>query len=204
MRRSAVTLAVAAVLVTAGCTAAVGKPATTSAPPSATSGTARPSPSAASSGPVTSGPNVRPGEKPPVFPAEAGQHTSEGALMFAGYFVKALDWSLATTDPALLKPISAPTCRSCNAVISGLAKQREKGTYQVGARLTVNSARLVTGQFTLRSDYAVEFNLTEGSTKLVRPSASPSPVSPAKDFTSIVLVSWKANRWLVIERGSPS
>ena len=61
-------------------------------------------PSSSPTSPATTGPNVRPGERPPVMPAAAKQHTQEGALAFATFYIKALDWAIAATDPQLLIP----------------------------------------------------------------------------------------------------
>ncbi|MDT4975986.1 MAG: hypothetical protein QOG98_1744, partial [Pseudonocardiales bacterium] len=62
-------------------------------------------PSIVATGPLSTGPGVLPGEKPPVLSDAATQHTSAGALNFASYYFTALDWSTATTDPYLVQEI---------------------------------------------------------------------------------------------------
>ena len=67
-----------------------------------------------------------------MVPAAAKQHTQEGALAFAGYFIKALDWSIATTDTTSLDSVSDPECKACHSYItefssSGLKDGRHSG-----------------------------------------------------------------------------
>ena len=54
-----------------------------------------------------------------------------GAKAFATYFVQAVDWGLATTDPYLISAISAPSCRACAGYIQGLlhGKKFQRTTY---------------------------------------------------------------------------
>ena len=83
---------------------------------------------------------MRAGETPPVLDKFAKQHNSAGALAFATYFIKALDWSLATTDPYLIKQISAPSCQACKAYISNigaLAKESEVMFRAADCRLAI-------------------------------------------------------------------
>ena len=93
MRIGLAALLVVATLLAAACNGGAAESSPTSSATSmpVSSPTAKPSSSPA--GPATTGPNVRPGERPPIMPAAAKQHTQEGALAFAGYFIKALDWS---------------------------------------------------------------------------------------------------------------
>ena len=51
------------------------------------------------------GPNTRPGEKPPLMPLEATQHTPEGAKAFAEFFIKTIDWGYATVSSDLHAPL---------------------------------------------------------------------------------------------------
>jgi Family of unknown function (DUF6318) len=210
MWRSPIAFVLAAVLLTAGCTASGGKasppPATASGQSSTTPSPASSGPASsgpASSGPVISGPNVRPGEKPPVFPAEAKQHTSEGALMFAGYFVKALDWSLATTDPALLKPISAPTCQACHSYIDAIGTLAAGGGHVVGGRIHSSGLMLENPSSRISNSVVVSETSTQQAVVLIRPGASPSSVAPsAQTSTSQLRLSWVIDRWLLAEETS--
>jgi Family of unknown function (DUF6318) len=63
---------------------------------------------------------VRPGELPPTISSYVDHDNASGALAFAAYFYKALDWSIATTNPNLLRAISAPQCSTCEYYIHGL------------------------------------------------------------------------------------
>lgn len=207
-RRSVAVSAVVAVLL-AGCTGhgdrAVSP--TPSLPPTGTSSPPSPSPSPSPSqtGPLSTGPGVRPGEKPPVLSEDAKQHTPAGALLFAGYYFRALDWSTATTDPYLVEDISSTSCQACARVIRGLSELRAEGGHVRGGRINIVAAKLVTGTFKVKSDVVAEVAVNEDSVVLIRPSLAPSTSATAvtRDV-SLVFVSWLSGRWRVIEVGAPS
>jgi hypothetical protein len=167
---------------------------------SSTPVTASPTPT----GPLTTGPGVLPGEKPPVLSAEAKQHTPTGALAFAVYYFKALDWSFASNDAYLLRKIGTATCSACNRYITaldGLAASERL----TGSRITIVSGRLVAGSFKVKSDEVAEFVLNDQAAVLTKPSAPPSTVAPAATHDhSLVFVSWIDGGWKVIDEGSPS
>lgn len=170
---------------------------------SSPSATATPTPTR--TGPLSTGPGVQPGERPPVLTEDAKQHTPAGALAFANYYFKSLDWSTATTDPYLLKQISSLSCRACTRAINGLDALRAEGGHVRHGRISVVSARLVAGIFKVKSDRVVEVAVNEEPVVLIRPSSPPSTSAPAvtRDV-SLVFVSWLSGRWNVLEVGAPS
>src|SRR5262249_41295739 len=90
----------------AACTSSGGgHPTFTPGPPSTTSAPSSLSATLSLTGPATTGPNVRPGEQPPVLTVEAKRHNATGALFFAGYYMRVVDWTIATNDTYLLRQI---------------------------------------------------------------------------------------------------
>ncbi|MDT4945157.1 MAG: hypothetical protein QOH14_1890 [Pseudonocardiales bacterium] len=75
-------------MLAAACTGGGATRTSTPPPPDTPSASANssPSPSPSRTGPLSTGPNVRPGEKPPVLPEAAKEHSPGGALVFAGYY----------------------------------------------------------------------------------------------------------------------
>ncbi len=129
----------------------------------------------------------------------AKQHTSEGALAFASYFIKALDWSLATTDPYLLQEISAPTCKSCAEHINAILDLDRHGGVLIGGRLQLNSARLVSGKFKISSEYQVEIDVSQVALQIQAPTTMSS--APAQRSKSVLFLSWNGTGWTVLEQG---
>jgi hypothetical protein len=167
---------------------------------SSVTATGTPSPT----GPLTTGPGVLPGEKPPVMSADAKQHTPAGALAFAAYYFRAFDWSIATNDPYLVTQISAPTCTACQRVIRGLSPLRSEGASLKGGRIHLETAKVVTGEFRFKSDYVVEVSLTQAPEVITRKSSVPSTAAPATRDRSLVFVTWIGNGWRIEEVGAPS
>jgi hypothetical protein len=191
MRTSAACLAVIAV-VAAGCSRGGSSTATSSPTVRATT----PTPTPSRTGPLTTGAGVLPGEKPPVEPEMAKEHNEEGAFAFAAYFIQALSWSIATTDPYLLNRISAASCAPCKRYVDGLNELRTKGQSQQGGRPSIATVKVATGHFSTDAEHAFEFRLDE-SAAVILPSASRTKTAH-KDVRSIVFVSWIDRRWQVV------
>jgi hypothetical protein len=164
-----------------------------------TSATVTPTPT----GPKTTGAGVRPGERPPVLDAIAKEHSSTGALEFAVYYVKALDWSLATTDPYLLKQVSAASCKTCEGYIEALSELAAQGGMVQGGRIRLRSWRLLDGAGDVTADYIVDVTYTQAPLTRVFPTASPSKDSTAPTtYHSHLFVSWTGTSWRMIEEES--
>ena len=188
-------------LVAAACGGSAAELPSTSSVASGPVSSATATPAVSPTSPATSGPNVRPGERPPAMPAAAKQHTQEGALAFAGYFIRALDWSIATTDPSILVPISSPSCAACNSYISRLNSLRRAHGYLQGGRLKLISENIATGPFSIRSDYVIVTRTYQEAVLLISPRVKPSHISDAIQDESRVYVVWTHNGWIAVEQG---
>jgi hypothetical protein len=86
------------------------------------------------------GHNVRPGEKPPVYPAEARARTEAGANAFAAFFIRTMDWAYATTNPSYMRHYSGASCGLCAGLETGIDKTAALKNWYEGGRLTVISS----------------------------------------------------------------
>jgi len=188
-------------LVAAACGGSAAELPSTSSVASGPVSSATATPAVSPTSPATSGPNVRPDERPPAMPAAAKQHTQEGALAFAGYFIRALDWSIATTDPSILVPISSPSCAACSSYISRLNSLRRAHGYLQGGRLKLISEKIATGSFSIRSDYVIVTRTYQEAVLVISPRVKPSHISDATQDESRVYVMWARNGWIAVEQG---
>lgn len=148
-------IAVVAVVV-AGCTSGDARPNTStvaiSAPRTSASLSASASPSASSSPSPTAtrvypadvpliGHNVKPGEKPPVYPAAANARTQAAANAFAEFYMHTLDWAYATTNPSYMKHYNGASCGQCQGLATGIHRTSTDGHWYLGGRLTVRDAQ---------------------------------------------------------------
>jgi hypothetical protein len=205
MRIGVAGLLVVVTLVAAACNggAPTPPPSSSVASVAAAPSTAAPSsraPSSRPTGPATTGPNVRPGERPPAMPAAAKQHTQEGALAFAGYFIRALDWSIATIDTTSLDAVSAPECKACHSYITELNRLQVEGGRIRGGRITLRSASADPGRRDRPSEYQIVVSYVQDPDYVIRPSSLPAPDGTAsKTYRSFVLVRWIATGWQTVE-----
>jgi hypothetical protein len=153
---------------------------------------------------LTTGPNVRPGEKPPEFPAAARIHDSTGAIFFAQYYFRAFDWGLATNDSYLLRQVSADDCAACGRAIKAVETEALEGRHLEGGRIRIEQASVVTGKFKFESDFVVEVRTTQSAQKAIDRSGRITAQLPASNDDALVFVSWRAARWFVNQVGAPS
>jgi Family of unknown function (DUF6318) len=201
MRIGVTGLVAVVTLVAAACGGGAAEHPSTSSLASGPVSTPTARPAVSPTTPASSGPNVRRGERPPTMPAAAKEHTQEGALAFAGYFIRALDWSIATTDPSLLVPISSPSCAACNSYISRLNSLRRAHGYLQGGRLKLISEKIAIGSFSIRSDYVIVTRTFQEAVLLISPTVKPSHISDATQDESRVYVMWARNGWIAVEQG---
>ena len=86
------------------------------------------------------GHNVKPGERPPVYPAAAKVRSQAGANAFAEFFMRTLDWMYATTNPAYPRHYFAPSCGLCAGLTTGMTKTMAAHHFYEGGRFTVHPA----------------------------------------------------------------
>lgn len=139
--------------------------------PASGSGSASASPSASAAYPADvplTGHNVKPGEKPPVYPAEAKARTQEGADAFAEFFMRTLDWAYATTNPSYMKHYYGPTCGLCSGIATGIAKTAAEHHWYEGGRLKIlKSAPASIGPVTAPADFCAAVSISTSAQSVV-------------------------------------
>ncbi len=160
--------------------------------------TASPTPTPTRTGPLLTGPGVSPGETPPTLPAVDLQKSNAGALGFAVYFFRALNWSFATTDPYLIQEWSSSTCARCSSYIDNLSDLGKAGGHIEGGRLTISSANIVTGTL-VEADYVVRVTLSQSALVVISPPAPPSSASTQHlNAMNDIYLSWASGTWSVL------
>jgi hypothetical protein len=85
------------------------------------------------------GPNTRPGEKAPVMPELATEHSAAGVRAFAEFFIKTIDWGYATTSSAYMRHYFTKTCIECLNAARFLDNARMHKQHYLGGRIVIRS-----------------------------------------------------------------
>lgn len=200
--RTALGTALLLAVTLAACTDGSGNP--EPSPPISASTTAprtSPTPSPTRTGPLLTGPNVRPGEIPPTKPTDAESHTIEGAQALGFYFFKALDWSIATNDSWLLRGLSVPGCAPCKATIDGLDALNRLHRKLVGGRISIDSWGLATGTYKIRADRVVRVSTRQAAQRIEDANHRVVNQEAQSSDTSLVFLNWTGNQWRVVDLG---
>lgn len=155
--------------------------------------------SASSPSVATTGPNVRPGEKPPKLPAIAKKHSSVGAEEFARYWFHALDWAYATTDSTLARTLFSPSCAGCRRFVEEiLDAPRTHHEHFIGGRISVESTRLVGADRS--SKRIVDVVVDQTRLKVVNSAGRVVQVTPPTSHALFrTWLSWRSGSWEVSE-----
>jgi hypothetical protein len=138
----------------------------TSAPPTTASPTPTPRPYPADV-PLT-GHNVKPGEKPPLYPAAARARTQAGANAFAEFYMRTLDWAYATTNPSYMKHYTAPSCGQCLGLATGISRTAADRHWYLGGRLSIYHATQTNiSPVTAPADYCSKVKVDISATSVV-------------------------------------
>jgi hypothetical protein len=164
--------------------------------------TPTPAPTNASPAPsvATTGPNVRPGGKPPGLPDAAKEHTASGAQIFASRVVLALDWGYSTGDSAIVKPLYADGCGPCAKLVAAFDNVKESDRRFVGGHLdvkTVASAKLDPKQPNAEQAVDVRFGV-EAVSVLDHGGKVVEGPYPAEVDTIRFYLAWQSDGWKVV------
>jgi hypothetical protein len=161
-----------------GCTAHDPAPNTSSVSVEAPTTTVAPSSSHSSPTPVypadvpLTGHNVKPGEKPPLYPAAAKVRSQAGANAFAEFFMRTLDWAYATTNPSYMKHYYASSCGLCSGLATGVTKTAQQSRWYLGGRLNIRSTtQQPIGDVTAPADFCSQPSVDITATAVVDKTA---------------------------------
>ncbi|PZS27055.1 MAG: hypothetical protein DLM58_19420 [Pseudonocardiales bacterium] len=130
---------------------------------------------------ATTGPNVRPGEKPPVLPAAAKTNTVRGATEFAKYWMEALDWGYATTDSGIAYGLYSPDCIECARFVGIIDAAKRSGKHFQGGRISLAAWIPTANDGRRGATQAVDVTYSQGAVKRVDGSGHVDGSSPALD-----------------------
>jgi len=207
MRAGLLTIAVVACLAT-GCTSAHHAVTSPSPTPSSTTAVATPTktPTPTPSQPTvpadvpTTGPNLNhPGEKPPVMPLLATQHTPAGAVAFGIFFIKTIDWGYAATTSSYMNHYTAPTCIGCKSFRLGLDHARKMHRHFVGDRFRQVTAK-ATQNLRAGAERTVTATFEVDSSETLDSRGGYVGAYPAiPRAIEIMSLAWEREGWVVIE-----
>jgi Family of unknown function (DUF6318) len=206
MRFAILLLPASALILVAGCSGSRGHaastPSATAVPtsPATTSASATPSPTATT--PLLTGAAVKPGEVPPTEDPHFIIDDIGGAIGFASYFYEALDWSIATTNANLLRPISASTCKACQRYIQEIDALSSTGGHSEGARLSAVKFAPAHGDL-VQATYVVQVTITQDAQVIVGADGSRTSVAPPSPNPNInyLYVSWGEGSFVAVGIG---
>jgi len=186
-------------LVAAACGGSAAEPPSSSSLASVPVSSATATPAVSPIGPATSGPNVRPGERPPAMPAAAKQHTQEGALAFAGYFIHVFDFSLRTMTTKALRSLSSDTCGSCQTHIKSIDDLGAERGHVQGGRIILKSIKRVTGRADVKADVTFLVRVDQEALVEIHANGSSGGSTELTKATNYLFLSWLGSAWRTIE-----
>jgi Family of unknown function (DUF6318) len=168
---------------------------------SATSASATPTPSPTATTPLLTGAAVKPGEVPPTEDPHFITDDQGGAITFAGYFFRALDWSIATTNPNLLRAISAPSCATCQGYIHDIDAVAAKGGHSEGSRISAYEFAPAHGDL-VAAQFVIQVTLTQQPQVLVSADGTRStPPPPNNPVVTYVYMDWQNGNFIALGLG---
>jgi hypothetical protein len=172
---------------------------TSPASSSSFSGPPRPSTPAVPADVPTTGPNTRAGEKPPVMPLEATQHTARGAKAFAAFFIQTIDWGYATTSSAYMRHYFEQSCVQCRNAAMVLDNARRMHDHYVGGRITIRQLGPIGAGGPNRSEYTARLRLDIDSVEVLTSSGhAKNPDHAHLNYGQSLGVRWSVGRWTVV------
>lgn len=193
MGARAVSVAVLAGALLAGCSGGSG-PATSSTSTTSPSSSSSSSSSTTSSSPPTS---TRSTTSPASvdLPEGAKAHTAKGAEAFARFFTYQVGEARHTADSSTLRRLSTKSCRPCQAVIQSIDDDRAKGRHATKNSMSVRESAISPGA--TNKSVTVDVLAEEAPYVLVRADGTPVAKASGAKFDFRHTMSWINEGWLV-------
>jgi hypothetical protein len=150
----------------------------------------------------TTGPNLRePGERPPVMPLEATQHTQDGAVAFAKFFIQTIDWAYATTSTTYMRHYFQPGCVTCKSIQAGIDDAAAKHRHFQGDRFSIGAARDVAADATYGAEISLLLPVAVTTVAVIDASGQFVSGEPALHLKERVWLAWIDGAWWVVAFG---
>jgi hypothetical protein len=150
--------------------------------------------------PISTGANVRPGEKPPSLSSVGKTNTPAGALAFSDYWTRTLDWGYATTDSALAKSAFAEVCTGCARFVKIFDNARANGVHFRGGRSNVISSELQPNDHHNGATAVDDISISIGALQAVDANGQVVETNPEHPRVVYrVWLQWKATSWKVVD-----
>lgn len=148
---------------------------------------------------ATTGPNVRAGEKPPTLAALGRTDSPAGALVFAQFWVRALDWGFATTDSTLPRRLYSPKCSDCARFMANFDDARAKSEHFLGGRFRFSREVLADNDHRNGAQRAVDVTISVTAIRQVTEAGRVIGKSPAvPSITYRVWLGRSGAQWAVV------
>ncbi len=186
---AAVTLAV----LLAGCNGSDPDPST-----STTTATSTPSATTTTSnGPTTS---EAPSNLPSDLPSLARQHSREGAIQMAKYFMSAVDRAFVTNDTKVLSMLSTTGCFACQGSISSIETNRKNGVHQDSLALSIDGV-LPSATKTEATNQSVDLLIRDRGASFLDKMGKVVHQNKPQKYTARVKLVWGSGNWNVTDLG---
>jgi hypothetical protein len=154
----------------------------------------------ASTPPITTGPNVRPGEKPPTFPQTLNTNDRVAADVYAKYWMQTLDWGYATTDSTLARQAFLPACRDCERFIQIFDDARSAGEHFRGGRISFEKSAIQPNDHRNGANAVSDVTVSVAALQTLDSKDRVIKHAPAIRRVSYrIWMRWAANRWYVVD-----
>jgi hypothetical protein len=156
--------------------------------------------------PVSTGPNVRPGEKPPTLDPVGRTNTNAGALAFGDYWMRTLEWGYATTDSTLAKSVFSRACGDCARFVKIFDTARDDGVHFRGGRTAVLRSLLQPNDHHNGATAVDDITVSIGALQAIDSRGRVVESDPAHPRVVYrVWLRWRADSWTVVEtkQGAP-
>jgi hypothetical protein len=149
--------------------------------------------------PISTGANVRPGEKPPTLSPVGKTNTPIGADLFARYWIRTLDWGYATTDSSLAKAIFARSCTGCARFMRQFEDASSAGWHFRGGRLAILGTALQDNDHQYGATSVEDVTVSQEALHVLdgKGKTIDSAAMIANDVSRVWL-RWTGRRWTVV------
>lgn len=185
------------VVFVAGCTSGSGGGDPTRTPSVTPPVTSSTTPVESSSTPTHSTPPT----KVPEPRDQARQHTSRGAVAFAEFWFRELNWAYSHVSAALIRRYSSRSCSDCELLAQSIDRVRAMGLRYSGGHVVVEKADKAPNDGRHGAEAAVDVTVSQRVLLVHRGNEIVHRGAASTGITFRLWLAWRRGGWTVVQKG---
>jgi hypothetical protein len=138
---------------------------------------------------------------PPTPPSAAQRHTVGGAIAFAAFWFRSLNWAYEHVSGAAIFKYSSSKCSDCLLLARAIERVRSRGLRYFGGHVFVRKESLAPNDGRNNAERAVDVTVGQSVLRVLRGNRLVHRGAATRSITFRLWLAWNGSGWTVVQKG---